>query len=82
MQSAEKVCAKYFASNVHTRVWKSRKKVSFNIASEASYVYKKFIKMPKTVILETWSIGQTVLPDRSNKIGKNVEKCQNTNLTL
>ena len=45
-------------------VWKITEKVSFNIASEASYVYiisgQKFIKMPKTA-----ACSQTVLPDRS-----------------
>ena len=50
-------------------------KVSFNIASEASYVYiikvdKTLLKMPKIWKPEAW--GQTVLPDRT-KIG---EKCQ------
>ena len=44
-------------------------KVPYNIASEASYVYKSSLKMPKIVNLgvffkpEPW--GQTVLPDMS-----------------
>ena len=56
-----------------------RKKVSFNIASEASYVYilsgQKFIqKCQKYSILASFwkpeACGQTVLPDRSVLIGQ------------
>ena len=59
-----------------TMVFENHKKVSFNIASEASYVYilsgQKFTKNVKKVHLgEFWKSrggGQTVLPDRtSNK---------------
>ena len=57
---------------------KISKKVAFNIASEASYVYilsgQKLIKMPEMVHLETFwkpgSCGQTMLPDRSLLIGQ------------
>ena len=48
-------------------VWKSQKKVSFNIASKASYVYilsgQKLIKNAKNGPPE--ACGQTVLPDMS-----------------
>ena len=51
--------------------WKSHKKVSFNIASEASYVYimsgQKF-KLPKMVNLASFwkpeTCSQIVLPER------------------
>ena len=60
-------------------VWKSLKKVAFNIASEASYVYnlsgRKLIKNAKKWSIwasfrkpEAW--GQTVLPDMSLLIGQ------------
>ena len=56
----------------------STEKVSFNIASEASYVYifsgQKLIKIPKIVNLasfwKTEDCCQTVLPDRSVLIGQ------------
>ena len=59
-------------------VWKSQKKVSFNIASEASYVYilsrQKLIKNAKNGRFgEFWKLeacSQTVLPDRSVLIGQ------------
>ena len=60
-------------------VWKSQKKVSFNIASEASYVYilsgQKLIKNAKNgpfwrVFWKPEACGQTVLPDRSVLIGQ------------
>ena len=58
-------------------VWK-REKVSFNIASEASYVYKidqKCIKNAKN--------GQTVLPDGLISRGqKLVEKSQNKKIEM
>ena len=57
---------------------KITEKVSFNIASEASNVYKSSLKMPKNgpfwrFFRKPEAYGQTVLPDRT-KIG---EKCQN-----
>ena len=60
--------------NLYHSVWKSQKKVSFNIASEASYVYilsgQKLLKNAKNVsiLASFWkpeACGQTVLPDRS-----------------
>ena len=65
--------------------FKITEKVSFNIASEASYVYnlsgQKFIKNEKNVNLASFwkpeACGQTVLPDRSVLKGKNCWKCQN-----
>ena len=56
-------------------VWKSQKKVSFNIASEASYVYnlsgQKFIKDAKNGnFWKPEACGQTVVPDRSVIIGQ------------
>ena len=58
--------------NKTTQCLKILEKVSFNIASEASYVYingQKFIKMPKMVNFASFfkpkDDGQTVLPDRS-----------------
>ena len=62
-------------------VWKSEKKVSFNIASEASYVYiwvdKSSLKMTKNgqfwrVFEKTEAFGQIVLPDRSILKGRKV----------
>ena len=65
---------------------KIAQKVSFNIASEASYVYilsgQKFIKNAKkwSILTSFWkplSDGQTVLPDRSLLIGqKSVENAK------
>ena len=61
--------------NIHMRyvwmhsVWKSQKKVSYNIASEASYVYigQKFIKNAKNgwfgEFFKTEVCSHTVLPD-------------------
>ena len=62
-------------------MFESHKKVSFNIASEASYVYifsgQKVIKNAKKGHFgEFWKIeacGQIVLPDWSILIGKLVE---------
>ena len=60
-------------------VWKSQKKVSFNIASEASYVYilsgQKFIKNAQkwSNLASFWkpeACGQPELPDRSVLIGR------------
>ena len=71
---------------MYSRCLKITEKVSFNIASEASYIYilsgQKFIKMPKMVNLASfWKpevFGQTVLPDTSilkgQKLVENV-KC-------
>ena len=56
---------------------KITEKVSFNIASEASYVYnlsgQKLIKNAKNGQANFWkpeACGQTVLPDRSVLIGQ------------
>ena len=58
---------------------KITEKVSFNIASEASYIYilgrQKFIKNAKNgpfwrVFLKPEACGQTVLPDRSVLLGQ------------
>ena len=60
--------------HVTSRCLKLTEKVSFNIVSEASYVYilsgQKFIKNAKNgpilaSFLKTEACGQTVLPDRS-----------------
>ena len=56
-----------------TLVWKSHKNVSFNIASEASYVY---------IFHFGEFCGQTVLPDRSLFIGQKLAKCQNSRAQL
>ena len=63
------------------RCLKITEKVSFNIASEASYVYilsgQKLIKNAKSghfgEFLTTWN-GQTVFPDRSILIGQKLMK--------
>ena len=61
------------------RCFKITEKVSFNIASEASYSYilsgQKFIKNAKkcSILASFWkpeACGQTVLPDRSVLIGQ------------
>ena len=61
------------------RCLKITEKVSFNIASEASYVYilsgQKLIKNAKklSILASFWKLeacGQTVLPDRSFLIGQ------------
>ena len=66
----------------------NHRKVSFNIASEVSYVCilsgQKFIKNAKNgpfwrVFEKPEACGQTVLPDRSVSIGQNwwkMPKCQ------
>ena len=64
----------------YTRYLKFTEKVSFNIASEASYVYilsvQKFIKNAKKgpfILASFWkpkACGQTELPDRSVLIGQ------------
>ena len=62
-----------------TRCLKITEKVSFNIASEASYVYilsgQKFIKECQkwSILASFWkpkACGQTELPDRSFLIGQ------------
>ena len=69
---------------------KISEKVSFNIASEASYVYilsgQKFIKNAEMVNLASFwkseAYGQTVLPDKSLLIGhKLVESAEMENLS-
>ena len=73
------------------RCLKITKKVSFNIASEASYVYvlsgQKFIrnaqKRTNSEFLKTEGCGQTVLPDKSFSIGQKLlenAKIQKTQL--
>ena len=72
-------------------VWKSKKKVSFNIASEAIYVYimigQKLIKNAQNgpflrVFEKSEACGQTVLRDRSllieQKLVENdkIQKCK------
>ena len=53
-------------------------KVSFNIASEASYVYilsrQKFMKSTQKSFSKPEACGQTVIPDRSLLIGQKVMK--------
>ena len=63
-------------------MFKLHKKVSFKIASDASYVYilsgQKFIKNAKksifAIFLKTKVYGQTVLPDRSILIRQKLMK--------
>ena len=45
-----KLFRKYLKTATKTRCLKIKEKVSFNIASEASYVYKSSLKMPKLVL--------------------------------
>ena len=54
-------------SRMNTQCLKITEKVSFNIASEASYVY---------------ILGQTVLPDMLVLKGQIVEKCQNSKIQM
>ena len=77
------VCIHYSHS-----VWKSQK-VSFNIASEASYVYilsgQKLIKNAKNGpfwrgFWKPEACGQTVLPDRSVLIGQKL--VENANIQM
>ena len=55
-------------------MFENLEKVSFNIASVASYVYilsgQKFIKNAINGHFKSEACGQTVLPDRSNIIGQ------------
>ena len=64
----------YTCQHSHS-VWKIAKKVSFNIASEASYVYilsgQKLIEKAK---YGPKAYGQTVLPDRSLLKGQKLVK--------
>ena len=63
----------YIFDTTSITVFENLKKVSFNIASEASYVYilsdQKFIKNAKNCqfgeFLKTKACGQTVLPGKS-----------------
>ena len=65
-----------------TRCLKITEKVSFNIASEASYVYilsgQKLVQKPKMFNLASFgkreACGRTVLPDWSIFIGKKLAK--------
>ena len=62
-------------------------KVSFNIASEASYVYiLRGSKMPKMSILPCFrkpeAFGKTVLPDRSVLIGQKLVENAKINATF
>ena len=62
----------------HHGVWRSHKKVSFNIAIEVSYVYiwvdKRSLKMPKMVNFDKfwkpYACSQTVLPDMTGQFQK------------
>ena len=83
-------------SNMHgARCLKNSEKVSFNTASEASYVYilsgQKFIKkcQKRSDLANFWkpkACGQTELPDRSVLIGQNIgwkmPKLKNSNATF
>ena len=73
------------------KVWKLQKKVAFNIASEASYVYilsgQKLIKNAKMVhfdeFLKTWSFrSNSVTRQLSFNRSKIGGKCQNSNATF
>ena len=68
-----------FFSSILARCLKIIEKVSFNVASEASYFYilsgQKLMKNAKNgpfwrVFLKPEACGQTVLPDRSVLIGQ------------
>ena len=65
-------------------VWKSQKKVSFDIASEASYAYilsgQKFIKNAKNE--EFLKVKKTVLPDRSILIGQKLVEMENAEIKI
>ena len=77
-----------FLSSLPTsRCLKITEKVSFNIASEVSYVY--ILIGQKLILAIFWNSetsGQAVLPDRSLLIGQklleNAKKCQNSNATF
>ena len=71
--------AEAFFIKWNSQCLKIGKKVAFNIASEASYVYilsrQKFIENAKksSILASFWkheACGQTVLPDRSILIGQ------------
>ena len=71
------------------RCLKITEKVSFNIASEASYVYilsgQKLIKNAKNGFWKPEACGQTVLPDRSILKGQKLvenAKIKNSNATF
>ena len=63
-------------------VWKS-KKVSFSIASEASYGYilsgQKFIKNAKKWFLKTWSLRSILIQKAQGKIRKNTLQNEQNN---
>ena len=76
---------------INSQCLKFTEKVSFNIASEARYVYilsrQKLIKNAKNGFLASFwkpeACGQTVLPDRSVLIRqKNGGKCQNSKIQI
>ena len=74
--------------NYLTQCLKITEKVSFNIASEARYVYilsgQKLIKNAKTSpFRKPEACGQTILPDRSLLIvQKLMENAKNSNVTF
>ena len=82
----------YFSNLISAKVWstltpclKIAEKVSFNIASEASYVY--ILSGQKwSILARFWRLeacGQMVLPDRSILVGqKLVGKCQNSKIQM
>ena len=77
-------------SLAHARCLKITEKVSYNIASEARYVYilswQKLIKNAKNdQFLQVFVCGQTVLPDRSVLVGQKLvenAKIKNWNVTF
>ena len=72
-QSLGDIQGKYTHILAVSRCLKITEKVSFNIASEAQYVYKfgEYLKKNE-------ACGHTVLPDRSVLVGQKIGgKCQN-----
>ena len=67
-----------YQNNPYTQCLKITEKVSFNIASEASYVYiligQNLIKMPKMVhfgeFLKTWSLRSNSVTRQVSLIGQ------------
>ena len=82
--------AKMMINKRYSRCLKITEKVSFNIASEASYVYKSSLKMPKIVhfgeFLKTWSLRSNSVTRQVSfnrtKIGGKCQNAKNSNATF
>ena len=85
-------CTSGFSGDINQIFWKrGREFVTFNIASEASYVYiwsgQKLLKMPKRVhfgeFLKTWSLRSNSVTRQVNSNWIKIDgKCQNSNATF